>query len=58
MPGEHQKPRCYGVLAAPSAVSEPATGDGSGDLYADVIAARRYLAGVINPGLKFRAAWR
>ena len=45
--GEHQQARRYEVLASLTYCSEPPTGDGSGALYSDVVAALRDLTEVI-----------
>jgi hypothetical protein len=45
--------RRYEVLASLTYASKPLTGDGSGALYSDVVAALSYLTEVIDQGLQF-----
>jgi hypothetical protein len=51
--GQHQQTRRYQILTSPGGAREPGTGDGSGAFDADVVAAMRYLAEMINQGLEF-----
>jgi hypothetical protein len=46
--GERQQPGRDEVFAAPGAAREPGTGKDAGALYADVVAALRRLAEIIN----------
>jgi hypothetical protein len=54
-PGEHQQSGRNEVLPPPGGAREPGTGDDSGALYADIVAALRYLTKVINQRLEFGA---
>jgi hypothetical protein len=47
-PGQHQQARGYEFLALPCGACEPVTGDGSGALYANIVAALRHLTEMIN----------
>jgi hypothetical protein len=53
--GEHQQPGGDDILTALAYAGEPATGDDSGALGADVVAALRGLAEMINQRLQFGA---
>jgi hypothetical protein len=53
MTGQHQQSGRDEVFASPSGAREPGTGDGSGALYADVVASLRDLTKVINQRLQF-----
>jgi hypothetical protein len=48
MTGEHQQPRRDELLASPGRAREPGTGDSSGALYANIVAALRHLTEMIN----------
>jgi hypothetical protein len=58
MAGEHRQPSPYQFLTSPYGAREPGTGDDPGAFGADVVAALRYLAEVINEGLQFGPVWR
>jgi hypothetical protein len=51
--GEHQQACCYEVFASPCGAGEPATGDHSGAFGADVVAALRHPAEVIDQRFEF-----
>ncbi|MCE3276897.1 MAG: hypothetical protein K0R13_2752, partial [Propionibacteriaceae bacterium] len=48
-----KKARCYEFLASPGGIGEPPPRDSSGALYANVVAALRDLAEMIDQGLQF-----
>jgi hypothetical protein len=48
MPGKHQQTGRDEVLTSPHRAREPGTGDHSGALDADIVAALRHLAEMIN----------
>ena len=50
--GEHKQPGRYQVLTSPGDAREPSTGDDSGALDADIVAAPGHLA------VRVRAVWR
>ena len=50
---EHQQSRCDEFLASLTDTGEPSTGDDSGALDANIVAALSHLAEVINQGLEF-----
>jgi hypothetical protein len=52
--GDHEQARGYEFLASPASTGEPATGDHSSALGADVVTALCHLAEVINQRLQFR----
>jgi hypothetical protein len=56
MTGEHQQTRRYQILTSPGGARELTTRKDSGALYADVVAALRHLAKMINQGLEFGAS--
>jgi hypothetical protein len=55
-PASISSPSRYEVFAAPRCAREPGTGDGAGALYADVVAALRGLAEMIDQRLEFGAS--
>jgi hypothetical protein len=55
-PASISSPAGYEFLASPGGAGEPCAGDGSGALDADVVAALRHLAKVINRRLEFGAS--
>jgi hypothetical protein len=53
--GEYQQAGCDQVFASPRRSGEPATGDSSGALDADIVTTLSDLAEVIDQGLKYWA---
>jgi hypothetical protein len=51
--GKHQQPGCHQLLTSPGRIGEPATGDHSCALDAEVITALRHLPQMINQRLQF-----
>jgi hypothetical protein len=55
-PGEHQQACGDEFLTSPHGAREPGPGDDSGAFGAEVVAALRYLAEMINQRLQFRSS--
>jgi hypothetical protein len=56
--GEHQQARGDEVFASQCGIGEPAIGNDSGALGADIVAALRHVAEMINQRLQFGPVWR